>query len=110
MNGDILAVEAANTPYDGHHSGAVTPNAAFVEDELVSTSPITPPKARLSTFALNASNLVREDEQSLEISLKRDETVTILGEQTEDRFATLTILYRSSLSCNKTRTGHTYTR
>ena len=78
-NGDSLAAAVAAVPYDGHHSGATTSRVGSIEDGVIAT-PSSRTVIRLSTFRPSENNVVRDDDQCLELGLQLNETATFIGE------------------------------
>ena len=71
---DATAASIAATPYDGERSEASTSSA----ENYLRTKPA--PTTRLSSFCPRATNVIRDDEQCLEVKLRPDETITVAGE------------------------------
>jgi len=81
---DELANSTADTPYDAYASGANSPDNNGIDsaDGLVVQQDPALPKQPLSTFIRTDTNVLKDDEQCLELALKRNDTLTLIGEYT----------------------------
>lgn len=82
MSGDEqdMVEVMANAPYDGHRSGTTTLSALSGQD-AAQLPPSTPrPSIRLSNFSKRNGNVLQDDPEAFVLSLKSDESITIVGE------------------------------
>ena len=79
-DGNDLAADVATAPYDGHHSGTITPDVSAVEEATTVTPPRNALAVQLSTFRPTKDNVFLDSEAALDLSLKCDETATFVGE------------------------------
>ena len=76
-----LAVAVGAVPYDGHHSDDVSSGLnSSATTPAVTPSRTSAPARKLSSFALEPRRVLRDDDESLELSLSANETACFAGE------------------------------